>query len=294
LFVFHYLIGTGLYDNLQKYNLRRPEDIFDIHYYRHSPQAFVTLAHELWPGFKHSPTLTHSFLKLLSDKGLLLRNYTQNIDGLDHLAGVPGDKLLECHGHFRTASCVDCKKSAPILTVQQAMVERNEVPKCDSCGGNVKPDIVFFGEQLPSRFYQLFQDDIRKADCLLILGTSLQVAPVSAIPQMVCCPRVLFNREYVLQPTSSGHGSKKKKNSRGGKQQPPQDIYVEGDCDATVLELSEILGWDEELKKQHAKTQLVRPKAGGGGGSSSSSSSPTKAATKKNIDECNAKKKTSR
>ena len=69
--------GTGLYDNLQKYNLPRPQAVFDVAYYRDNPQAFCTLAKELWPGLSHSPTLTHSFLKLLSDKGLLLRNYTQ-------------------------------------------------------------------------------------------------------------------------------------------------------------------------------------------------------------------------
>jgi NAD-dependent SIR2 family protein deacetylase len=69
--------GTGLYDNLQKYNLPFPEAIFDVGFYRKKPQAFCTLAQELWPGLTHSPTLTHSFLKLLSDKGLLLRNYSQ-------------------------------------------------------------------------------------------------------------------------------------------------------------------------------------------------------------------------
>lgn len=69
--------GTGLYDNLAKYELPYPQAIFDIDYYKEKPQAFCTLAQELWPGRSHSPTLTHSFLKLLSQRGLLLRNYTQ-------------------------------------------------------------------------------------------------------------------------------------------------------------------------------------------------------------------------
>lgn len=69
--------GTGLYDNLQKYQLPFPEAIFDLGFYRKKPSAFCTLAQELWPGQKHSPTLTHSFIKLLSKKGLLLRLYSQ-------------------------------------------------------------------------------------------------------------------------------------------------------------------------------------------------------------------------
>ena len=94
--------GTGLYSNLKKYNLPFPEAVFDVAFYRRNPKPFVTLAHELWPGLQHSPTKTHSFLSLLSKKGLLLRNYSQNIDGLEFLAGIPAEELVECHGHFRT------------------------------------------------------------------------------------------------------------------------------------------------------------------------------------------------
>jgi hypothetical protein len=77
--------GTGLYDNLQKYNLPYPEAVFDLDFFAKHPQPFVQLARELWPGLVFRPTLTHSFLTLLHQKGLLLRCYTQNIDGLEHL-----------------------------------------------------------------------------------------------------------------------------------------------------------------------------------------------------------------
>ena len=86
--------GTGLYSNLKKYNLPYPEAVFDVGFFRSKPKPFVTLASELWPGLKHSPTMTHCFLKLLSNKGLLLRNYSQNIDGLEHLAGIPEEELV--------------------------------------------------------------------------------------------------------------------------------------------------------------------------------------------------------
>ena len=69
--------GTGLYDNLAKYNLPFPEAVFELGFYRNNPEPFVQLASELWPGLKHSPTITHSFIALLEKKGLLLRTYTQ-------------------------------------------------------------------------------------------------------------------------------------------------------------------------------------------------------------------------
>ena len=74
--------GTGLYDNLQQYNIPEPSAIFDITYFFHNPKPFFTLAKELYPG-SYSPNAVHYFVRLLQEKGLLLRNYTQNIDGLE-------------------------------------------------------------------------------------------------------------------------------------------------------------------------------------------------------------------
>lgn len=74
--------GTGLYDNLQQYNLTSATDIFDITFFPHNPKPFFTLAKELYPG-KYQPNIVHWFIRLLEQKGVLLRNYTQNIDGLE-------------------------------------------------------------------------------------------------------------------------------------------------------------------------------------------------------------------
>lgn len=95
---------------------------------------------------------------------------------MEHLAGIPSEKLVECHGHFRTASCIDCRKACDGEKVKETIVVEGGIPKCLQCGGNVKPDIVFFGESLPARFYALLKSDIRKADLMIILGTSLQVS----------------------------------------------------------------------------------------------------------------------
>jgi len=104
-------------------------------------------------------------------------------------------------------------------------VSGGKTPKCDHCGGNVKPDIVFFGEDLPDRFHRLLKQDIPKADLLLVMGTSLNVAPVSMIPEMVRCNRVLFNRDKVMK-------------IRKGR-----DMFIPGDCDANAKELIDLLGW---------------------------------------------------
>ena len=126
--------------------------IFDLNYFRRSPQAFLALAKELWPGMhQRSPTLTHAFLALLAQKDLLLRCYTQNIDGLEFLAGVPASRLLECHGHFRSATCTNCGAPADIDVVRAHVIKgtTKEPPTCDQCGtGYIKPGKVFKGISL--------------------------------------------------------------------------------------------------------------------------------------------------
>jgi hypothetical protein len=133
--------GTGLYDNLQKYNLPFPEAVFDLGFYARNPDPFVQLASELWPGLKHSPTITHSFIALLEKKGMLLRAYTQNIDMLDVLAGVSEERMIECHGHFRTASCISCSREFDGEECKRIIVEEKRAPSCKNCKGHVKPDI---------------------------------------------------------------------------------------------------------------------------------------------------------
>ena len=71
------------------------------------------------------------------------------------------------------------------------------MPSCTSCGGLVKPDIVFFGENLPERFFQCVKADFPKCDLLIILGTSLVVQPFASLVDRVgpLCPRLLINNE---------------------------------------------------------------------------------------------------
>ncbi|KAJ1972893.1 NAD-dependent protein deacetylase sirtuin-2, partial [Dimargaris xerosporica] len=103
--------GTGLYDNLSKFNLPYAEAIFDIDYFRRCPQPFYALAKELYPG-NFKPTLSHYFVRLLAEKKRLLRNFTQNIDTLERVAGIDPELLVEAHGSFHTAHCTrhECRQ----------------------------------------------------------------------------------------------------------------------------------------------------------------------------------------
>ncbi|KAJ5724926.1 NAD-dependent protein deacetylase hst2-1 [Penicillium malachiteum] len=221
---------TGIYANLAFLDLEEPEDVFDIDFFRQNPKPFYALARELYPG-RYRPTIAHSFVKLLHDKGMLLKHFTQNIDCLERQAGVPGEKIIEAHGSFATQRCIDCKVEYPDDKMKD-FVAKSEVPHCLECNGLVKPDIVFFGEALPREFH-LNSQLPASADLCIVMGTSLTVHPFAALPQRCSpgTPRLLINMQRV-----------------GGMGGRPDDVLLLGDIDEGVRKFARALGWEEELE----------------------------------------------
>ncbi|KAK4884369.1 hypothetical protein RN001_000640 [Aquatica leii] len=241
--------GSGLYHNLQKYKLPHPQAIFELNFFHENPKPFFVLAKELYPG-SFKPTKCHYFVKLLHDKGFLLRHYTQNIDTLERVAGIPESKLVEAHGTFNQGHCLECNKEYSLEWMKDQIFE-DKIPTCEECPGVVKPDIVFFGENLPSKFHISMHSDFPKCDLLLILGSSLVVQPFASLIDRVpkTTPRFLINREKAGERTGilsligmgSGLDFDNKDNSR--------DVFWLGDCDDGCQLLADKLGWGEELKE---------------------------------------------
>jgi NAD-dependent SIR2 family protein deacetylase len=87
----------GIYSRLHEFNLKDPQQMFDLAFFKRRPQIFYSFAKEIFPS-NFMPSPSHSFIKLLEDKGKLLRNYTQNIDTLEQRAGI--QNILQCHGKY--------------------------------------------------------------------------------------------------------------------------------------------------------------------------------------------------
>ncbi|XP_039366905.1 NAD-dependent protein deacetylase sirtuin-2 [Mauremys reevesii] len=267
--------GTGLYANLQSYNLPYPEAIFEINYFKQHPEPFFALARELYPG-QFKPTVCHYFIRLLKEKDLLLRCYTQNIDTLERVAGLDQEDLVEAHGTFFTSHCLgsSCKKQYSLDWMKEKIFS-TVTPKCDKCQSLVKPDIVFFGESLPPRFFTLMQSDFQKVDLLIIMGTSLQVQPFASLVSRVPTntPRLLINKEKTgqsdpfmsLMGLSTGMDFDSEKAYR--------DVAWLGECDAGCTALAELLGWKNELeelvKKEHSAIDAKSGQASEAGASPS-------------------------
>jgi NAD-dependent deacetylase sirtuin 2 len=233
--------GTGLYDNLSKYNLPHPTAIFELPYFLEHPIPFFELAKDFITS-DYVPTPGHYFIKLLEDKRLLVRNYTQNIDALELKAGISRDSLVQAHGSYDTATCTKCRKKYPNLQYIKEHIAGDtiKVPICNACKkGIVKPDVVFFGEALPTRFATLVREDFENCDLLFIIGTSLRVYPVAGLVDLV--PKGAMRCLVNMEP--AGPFATMVKNGAY------QDLFIEGDINAGIWKLIDELGWRDDLQR---------------------------------------------
>ena len=99
---------SGIYSKLKGFDLPYPEAIFEVEYFQEHPEPFFALVKEMYPK-SYKPTPCHYFLRMLYERGLLLRHYTQNVDALERIAGIPEEKIVEAHGTLHTSHCI--KKS---------------------------------------------------------------------------------------------------------------------------------------------------------------------------------------
>ncbi|PQE25882.1 hypothetical protein CJF30_00000618 [Rutstroemia sp. NJR-2017a BBW] len=206
------------------------------------------------------------FIWLLQNKGKLLTNYTQNIDNIESVAGILPEKIIQCHGSFASASCLKCGRKVKGEDIFDE-IRAGVIPRCKQCptarltqnlkrkrssngqdkkrrryssddddedddipeSGIMKPDITFFGEQLPDHFSKrLSQHDRDQVDLVITIGTSLKVAPVSDVVPFLPAhvPQIYISRQPV------GHVN--------------FDVDLLGDCDVVVAALCKAAGWNLE------------------------------------------------
>ncbi len=273
----------------------------------------------LYPIKPIEPSSSHHFLSILEKKKILLRVYTQNIDGLEEKAGVSSKKIVYAHGTLNTSTCLTCGAKASADELREEILLGN-IPHCKrllkssvrsgkkprkrkrndivdttsddddvknenveeteksaplasssssssnpkpflpppvikprrrrstsnestshtthlntsnpyqqrTCSGVMKPNITFFGEPLVDRVRKCLESDRKKADAVIVIGTSLSVAPMSKIIEYLSpsIPRILINQKIVV-PKHGVYGED------GGRKMNDSDVnHVDADADA--------------------------------------------------------------
>ena len=244
---------VGVYSSIEKIaelHDKEPTFVFDMDTFENDPRPFWWMFSKIWPATSAAlPTPFHFLIRLFNDHGMLLRCYTQNIDCLEEIAGLDPRKIIHAHGQSDTCHCMKCNKEYSIsfcfpaikknLENKDISIEDAHCPICSKCGSNfIKPDTVLFHEDLPDLFYYKFPKDFKKADLLIIAGTSLEVYPFASLPGKVghSIPRFYVNKTMC-------------KNKRKFNFATERDTFIEGDCQDFAMRLVEILGWDSSMKE---------------------------------------------
>lgn len=153
-----------------------------------------------WPVVaKAQPTVAHRKLAALEDHGVVTLLITQNVDGLHSAAG--SRNVIDLHGRISLVRCMQCGHSLPRPELQRQLLADNPAwadinatvapdgdadlesrdisgfvaPDCPRCGGILKPDVVFFGENVPPERVATSFEGVARADALLVVGSSLMV-----------------------------------------------------------------------------------------------------------------------
>lgn len=158
-----------------------PFEVASMVGFRHNPASFFEWIRPLARRMiEAEPNPAHHALARLEAQGVIRSVITQNIDMLHTRAG--SSQVYEVHGHMRLATCVECFAEVETETFIRQFVEDGGIPRCEGCGGVLKPNVILFGEALPVRVLRAAQREARICDVMLIAGSSLEVAPASDLP----------------------------------------------------------------------------------------------------------------
>jgi NAD-dependent deacetylase len=163
----------------------KAERMSDIRYYVADPEVRrlswqSRLAHPAWTA---KPNSGHRALVDLERRGKLHALITQNIDGLHQRAGNSPERVLEVHGNLHKAVCLSCGWRGPMHEVLERVRAGEEDPACETCSGILKSDTISFGQALVPQVIERAMRAAAVADCLISVGTSLQVYPIAgAVP----------------------------------------------------------------------------------------------------------------
>lgn len=173
---------TGLWNKID------PAKAASLSAFKRDPAAFYRLNLQRWRIFSASePNDAHRALAVLEREGLMVGVITQNIDSLHLKAG--SRRVWEVHGHLRTCRCARCNEKYPMDYLLEIYDLGENPPRCQECGGVLRPDVVLFEDPMSEDFFRAVKA-LTGCQLLIVAGSSLQVYPVAGLPE--------FSRRLVI------------------------------------------------------------------------------------------------
>jgi len=168
--------GKGLWEKMDM-------SVVSLDGFIEDPSRYYNYSKELYEiRSKAKPNEAHILLANMEKNGLLSGVVTQNVDGLHISAG--SEIVHELHGSLRLAVCLSCNALTSMENAMKKVMEGQNPPVCEDCGGVLKPNAVFFGEALPRIPWEESVELVKNCDLLLAIGSSLQVSPANVLPDL--------------------------------------------------------------------------------------------------------------
>lgn len=168
-----YRSEDGLYNTVKQYKVS-PETILSRSFFNKYPETFYDFYYNYFLKETALPNRAHFALAEMEEKGKLKGIITQNIDGLHQKAG--SKNVIELHGTTSKHYCVNC---GAFMGFEKVKDFKGKVPKCEKCGGIIKPKVVLYEEALDEKVINDAVKTISNANLLIIGGTSLAVYPAA-------------------------------------------------------------------------------------------------------------------
>lgn len=167
--------NTGLWEKID------PMEALSTDVLYRNPKKFYEQGFKILKDMKGAkPNKAHALLAIMEKEGLISYLITQNIDNLHYDAG--SKNIIEVHGNIRTGHCIKCGRQCDFSAIEEKVAKGEIPPKC-ICGGMIRPDVVLFGDNLPDCFNKAL-DISKRCDLMIVIGSSLQVAPVNYLPSL--------------------------------------------------------------------------------------------------------------
>lgn len=157
----------------------------NYYYFLKDPKPFWKMHNELMKVLTEAePNPAHYAIVELEKLGKVKAIITQNVDMLHQRGGSGAHEdvsIYELHGSYDTLECIKCGKE---WDYQEIDTTKKDFPQCDECSGFIKPKVILFGESLPPNVMEGAMNALIKADCFILVGSSLAVSPANSLPAL--------------------------------------------------------------------------------------------------------------
>lgn len=152
--------------------------ILELSYFKANPNEAWEMIKSRFVGEDVKPNTAHKVIALMEKEGIIKSIITQNVDNLHQIAG--SENVIELHGNAHSLVCMECGDERP-LSKEEIL---GDIRLCSSCGGTLKPNFTFFGENLPVDAITIGHNEALKCDLMILVGTSGEVYPAASLPRI--------------------------------------------------------------------------------------------------------------